>query len=120
VRYVVRTKSDPLAVTGFILAMLKKMNGQQTVYGVVTLDRIVSDSVASQRFTVILLGIFAALAVVLASVGIYGVISYVVGQRTHEIGLRVTLGAQHADVLRLVLGEWRCLACSPVRPRRLA
>ena len=105
VRYVVRTKSDPLAVTGSIRVMLEKMNGQQTVYGVVTLDRIVSDSVASQSFTMILLGIFAALAVVLASVGIYGVISYVVGQRTHEIGLRVTLGAQRADVLRLVLGE---------------
>jgi ABC-type antimicrobial peptide transport system permease subunit len=85
-------------------------NSQQTIYGVQTLESIVFDSVASQRFTMILLGAFAVLAVLLASIGIYGVISYVVGQRTHEIGLRIALGANRSDVLRLVLGESAAMA----------
>jgi len=93
-----------------IRAMLEKMNSQQTIYGVLTLESIVSDSVASRRFAMILLGIFGALAVLLASIGIYGVISYVVGQRTHEIGLRVTLGAQRGDVFRLVAGQGAAMA----------
>jgi len=83
---------------------------QQTIYRVLTLESIAFDSVALQRFTMILLGIFAALAVLLASIGIFGVISHVVGQRTHEIGLRVTLGAQRGDILRLVLGQGAAMA----------
>ena len=108
--FVVRTKGEPLAMVAAIRAMLEKMNSQQTIFGVLTLESIVSDSVALQRFTVILLGIFAALAVLLASIGIYGVISYVVGQRTPEIGLRVTLGAQRGDVFRLVVGQGAAMA----------
>jgi predicted permease len=108
--FVVRTKREPLATVVAIRTMLEKMNSQQAIFGVLTLESIVSDSVASQRFTMILLGIFAALAVLLASIGIYGVISYVVGQRTHEIGLRVTLGAQRGDILRLVLGQGAAMA----------
>jgi predicted permease len=108
--FVVRTKGEPLAMVAAIRAMLEKMNSQQNIYGVLTLERIVSDSVALQRFAMILLGIFAVLALVLASIGIYGVISYVVGQRTHEIGLRVTLGAQRGDVFRLVVGQGAAMA----------
>jgi putative ABC transport system permease protein len=70
-----------------------------------TVESIVSDSVASQRFIIPLLGTFSALAVILASIGVYGVISYVVGQRTHEIGLRIALGADRSHVLRLVIGD---------------
>ena len=110
IRFVVRTKGDPLATLATIRAMLEKTNSLETIYGVQTLESIVSDSVASQRFTMILLGAFAVLAVLLASIGLYGVISYVVGQRTHEIGLRIALGANGSDVLRLVLAESAAMA----------
>jgi len=70
-----------------------------------TLDGILATSLAPRRLTMILLGAFAALALVLACVGLYGVISYLTGQRTHEIGVRLALGAQRAEVIRLVVDE---------------
>lgn len=87
-----------------------QMSSQQIVFGAQTMDSLVADSVASQRFSMILLVVFAVLALVLASVGIYGVISYVVGQRTHEIGIRIALGAESRDILRLILGRGGKLA----------
>jgi predicted permease len=93
---------------------LTAMNGKQFIYDVRTFDEIVSKSLATQRFSMILLGIFAALALLLASVGIYGVISYVVGQRTHEIGIRMALGADKLHILRLILGRGGVLALSGV------
>ena len=102
--FVVRVAGDPAASFASVRHVAQEMSDQQVIYGEETIDQLVSRSIASHRFLMILLAAFAALAVILASVGIYGVVSYVVGQRTHEIGLRMALGAQRTDVLRLILG----------------
>lgn len=102
--FVIRMAGDPAASFASVRHVAGEMSDQQVVYGQETMEQVVSRSIGSHRFVMILLAAFAALAVVLASVGIYGVVSYVVGQRTHEIGVRLALGAQRIDVLRLILG----------------
>jgi len=101
----VRTAIPPLNVVEPLRQQLRGVAGDQTLYEVRTMEQLVSASLARQRFLLFLFGIFAGLALLLACIGIYGVMAYVTGQRVPEIGVRMTFGATSRDIMRLVLGQ---------------
>ncbi|HLM83402.1 MAG TPA: ABC transporter permease [Terriglobales bacterium] len=107
---VVRSEGNSPGLLDSIRHISAQVSNQQVIYGAQTMNSLISDSMASRRFSMTLLAVFAVLALLLASVGIYGVISYVVGQRTNEIGIRMAMGAHQRDILFLILGRGGKLA----------
>src|SRR5436190_7087447 len=102
---VIRTKVEPLSLSEQVRQALWKVDGDQPMWKIRTVEFLVNRSVADRKFLLALMGLFAALALVLTMIGLYGVISYLVKQRTQEIGIRIALGAQVRDILQMVLSH---------------
>src|SRR5262249_2580515 len=101
---VARTASEPTGLIPDMKQAVRSIDKDVPVYNISTVEHVVASSIAKQRFTLLLLGSFSLLALILASVGIYGVMAYSVAQRTHEIGIRMALGAERQKILGIIVG----------------
>jgi len=113
-RFVLRVDGDPANLTGAAARTVASVNGDQAVTEVETMEGFVSQALSQRRLNMSLLAVFAFVAIFLASIGIYGVVAYSVSQRTHEIGIRIALGAQPSQVLRLIVGQAMKLALAGI------
>src|SRR4029079_5247173 len=111
---IVRATTDPAGLAAGVREAVRQVDPEIPVYAVRTMPDIVSDRTAERRLAVMLIAVFAAVALVLAAVGIYGVMSYAVAQRTQEIGIRMALGAERRDILRMVLRHGSLMAVTGI------